>query len=50
MRAHLRAILTAIGHECQEATNGIQALDYIRHNQVDLVVTDLDMPGMNGFQ
>lgn len=46
----MRAILTAIGHECQEATNGIQALDYIRHNQVDLVVTDLDMPGMNGFQ
>jgi len=50
MRAHLRAILTAAGCVCQEAANGIDAFEHIMGERFDLVVTDLHMPEMNGFQ
>lgn len=33
-----------------EATDGTQALEALRQHPADLVVTDLDMPGMNGFE
>jgi DNA-binding NarL/FixJ family response regulator len=33
-----------------EALNGEDALSYIRKNQVDLLITDISMPGMSGTQ
>ncbi len=32
------------------ATNGLEALDIIQDHQVDLVITDLMMPAMNGYR
>ena len=32
-----------------EAVNGMQALDFLRHTPVDLVLLDLTMPGMSGI-
>lgn len=32
------------------ASNGEEALEYIEHNHVDLVVTDIKMPVMNGIE
>ncbi|MDD9268200.1 response regulator [Paenibacillus sp. GCM10023248] len=33
-----------------EAANGIQAIEFCRTHDVDLVVTDVKMPGMNGIE
>ncbi|WP_415717491.1 response regulator [Maridesulfovibrio sp.] len=33
-----------------EAVNGIQGLDFTRTNHYDLVITDITMPGMDGYQ
>ncbi len=32
------------------AANGQKALDYLRENKVDLVITDIAMPGMDGLE
>lgn len=32
-----------------EATNGIEALEYLQGNTVDLVIVDIDLPGINGL-
>ncbi len=32
-----------------EATNGVEALDYLDKNEVDLVVIDIDLPGVSGL-
>ena len=41
--------LQIIGFDVLEAENGKQALELSRQNQVDLVVTDCQMPVMDGF-
>lgn len=38
------------GFEVIEAEDGQQALDLLKENPVDLVVTDVEMPNMNGFE
>lgn len=50
MRTYLRTILVAAGFECVEAKDGGEAFDAILKSTFDLLITDLDMPGMDGFQ
>lgn len=38
------------GYEVLLAENGQQALDVVKENDVDLVILDILMPGMDGFQ
>lgn len=33
-----------------EAENGVEALNFIRHNKTDLVIMDINMPEMNGIE
>lgn len=48
-RRHIHRVLTAMGIEqITEAENGQQALDLVRGNYFDLIVTDLYMPEMDG--
>jgi two-component system, chemotaxis family, chemotaxis protein CheY len=49
MRVYLHAILSGAGYACTEASDGGAAFDAILAETFDLVVTDLDMPGMDGF-
>jgi len=42
--------LTYLGHEVQDACDGAQALALWNAQPFDVVVTDCDMPGMNGYQ
>jgi len=43
-------LLTAIGFEVDEAENGQEALTQIRQQSYDLIITDIIMPVMDGFE
>ncbi|WJG08130.1 response regulator [Aliiglaciecola sp. LCG003] len=48
-RNHIRRVLEGMGlKKIQEAENGAMALTYIKDNTYDLVVTDYNMPEMDG--
>jgi two-component system chemotaxis response regulator CheY len=49
MRVYLRTILTGAGYACVEAPDGGAAFDAILGQKFDLVITDLDMPQVDGF-
>ena len=46
----LRLLLKKKGHEILLAANGKEALQLFRHKSVDLVITDLVMPKMDGIE
>lgn len=43
-------VLRAAGHETATAANGREAIAAVRRERPDVVVTDLDMPELDGFQ
>jgi len=45
-----RKMLTSRGYEVDVAVDGIDAWNTIRANHYDLIVSDIDMPRMNGFE
>ena len=45
----IRAMLTAAGHTVVSAASGREALELFEREPVDVVVTDLGMPGMTGL-
>ncbi|MBT3267648.1 sigma-54-dependent Fis family transcriptional regulator [Candidatus Poribacteria bacterium] len=47
-RALLRRFLRNDGHEIEAAEDGVAALAVVQSTPVDVVVTDMRMPGMNG--
>jgi two-component system chemotaxis sensor kinase CheA len=48
-RAILRNLFTASGYNVTVASDGLDALDKLRISPVDLVVSDVEMPRLNGF-
>jgi signal transduction histidine kinase len=46
----LSTVLGHAGHTVVQAATGEQALDLVRTNQPELIVADLVMPGMNGYE
>ena len=44
-----KTILQAYGYDVETATDGLDAFEKIKMNSYDLVVTDLEMPIMDGF-
>ena len=46
----LSKMLRAGGHGVTERANGQQALSYLEHNLVDVVVTDVIMPKKDGLE
>jgi len=49
MRQMVGVTLRAAGYEVVEACDGDEALDYARKHSVDLVLTDVNMPRMDGI-
>jgi two-component system, chemotaxis family, sensor kinase CheA len=45
-----RSILEAHGFEVELAVDGVEALEKIRSRSVDLVISDVSMPRMDGFE
>jgi two-component system chemotaxis sensor kinase CheA len=48
-RELIRSILSAAGYEVATAVDGLDALDRIRAETYDLVVSDVEMPRVDGF-
>lgn len=49
-RRSLGRILHRVGHEVSEARNAAEALNSISELELDLVVADIQMPGLNGLE
>ena len=49
MRQMVKATLSAAGYEVVQADDGVEALDIARATSVDLVITDVNMPRMDGI-
>ena len=49
MRQMVAFTLKGAGYRVIEATDGNEALDYARSNDVNLVLTDVNMPNMDGI-
>lgn len=48
-RMALSKILTREGYDVTAAENGSEALNYLRERDVELIITDMNMPVMNGI-
>lgn len=49
-RVLLHDILVSSGYEVKTAVDGIDALTHLREARFDLIVSDVEMPRMNGFE
>lgn len=49
-RKLLRAQLESVGHDVVEVGDGVEALEFLRRESVDLVISDILMPNMDGFR
>lgn len=48
-RIALSKILSREGYDVASAGNGFEALTYLREREVELIITDINMPEMNGM-
>jgi sigma-B regulation protein RsbU (phosphoserine phosphatase) len=49
-RLYLKKLLSSYGCEVSEAADGPTALEILRHERPDLILADVVMPGMDGFE
>ena len=49
VRAYYRDILERGGYEVSEALNGLEALEKLLQDDVDLIIVDVNMPQMDGI-
>ncbi|MDR1612836.1 MAG: response regulator [Planctomycetota bacterium] len=50
VRRAIRDIVVGLGLEVAEAENGLEAQDILKNRDFDLIVSDLVMPEMDGFE
>ncbi len=49
-RILIERVLSTRGYRCISASNGREALEMLDHEQVDLILTDLSMPVLDGYR
>jgi YesN/AraC family two-component response regulator len=49
IRTYLQLVLRREGFETVEATNGVEALEVMRRFKVDILISDVQMPKMDGI-
>lgn len=50
IRKSLARAFSSHGHTCDEAENGVQALEKLQHNKYDAVLLDVIMPEKGGYE
>lgn len=50
IRTYIAECIGALGHQPYYAENGIEAVEFVKSNAVDLIMMDVEMPDMNGFE
>ena len=50
VREILQAALVMAGYQCMTAANGFEALDRLSENTIDVVITDMKIPSMDGLE
>jgi DNA-binding NtrC family response regulator len=48
-REHIARVLTKAGYEVLQAADGLEALSTLERSNVDLVISDILMPNLNGY-
>lgn len=49
-RILIERVLSTRGYRCLSASHGYEALDILDHEEVDLILTDLSMPVLDGYK
>jgi len=49
-RTLIKAMLVAVGHEVEEASDGAEGVGLVAEHAPQLVLTDINMPGMDGHE
>jgi len=49
IRLMMQLTLSGEGYDVKQTTDGIEALEFARHHNADLVLTDINMPRMDGL-
>jgi len=49
VRMYHKQILSKDGYECDEAENGMEALEKAQLNEYDLFIVDINMPVLDGY-
>src|SRR5437879_12923068 len=49
-RMLIERVLSTRGYRCISASNGLEALKILEQEQVNLILTDLSMPVMDGYR
>ncbi|MFC1746192.1 PAS domain S-box protein [Candidatus Riflebacteria bacterium] len=50
IRISVELLIMKLGHKIDVAASGEEALEYLDKNECDLVITDIGMPGMSGWE
>lgn len=50
VRSLVTRMLSRVGHEVDEASDGREGLRMFEESPADLVITDINMPGMDGIE
>lgn len=50
IRSMIAEMVQSFGYDCVMASNGYEALELIRNNNFDIIISDISMPGLDGLE